>query len=286
MLVVLLANVCVSLTLAFGPGPLPAFGFLGVCWGTFTARTVGCALALAAVFARRRSIAVRGADLLAWDAAHLGPLARLTLPTAGERLANAAGHAVFISVVSRLGTETLAAHMIAVNIEALCFMPAVGLGVAVTTMVGQAVGAGRAALGRLALGRALCWSLAGMLSLGVLFVLFAPWIVRLYGSSPEVLRQAAVALRIAALEIPCLAAAIVLAAACRGAGDAASPMWVTFAALPVFRFGVVYLLAVSLGWGIAGVWLSTAADWAARAAAMGWLFRRRMAKLASLPAVA
>lgn len=42
----------------------------------------------------------------------------------------------------------------------------------------------------------------------------------------------------------------------------------------LFRVPAVYLLAIVLGWGLAGVWTGTALDWTARAATSYVLYRR------------
>jgi Na+-driven multidrug efflux pump len=41
-----------------------------------------------------------------------------------------------------------------------------------------------------------------------------------------------------------------------------------------FQVAVVYLFAITLDWGLVGVWLGTSVDWIARAALMVVLFRR------------
>jgi Na+-driven multidrug efflux pump len=41
-----------------------------------------------------------------------------------------------------------------------------------------------------------------------------------------------------------------------------------------FRLGGTWLLAFTLGWGLVGVWVATASDWAVRAAALFFFFRR------------
>ena len=50
---------------------------------------------------------------------------------------------VFVFVVGRLGTVELAATNIALNVNALAFMPLVGFAMGTSALVGQAMGAGR-----------------------------------------------------------------------------------------------------------------------------------------------
>jgi Na+-driven multidrug efflux pump len=71
-----------------------------------------------------------------------------------------------------------------------------------------------------------------------------------------------------------LAAQFVLAASLVGAGDTRSPLYVSIVGVTLFRVPVVYLLAITLGWGLAGVWFDTVLDWTARAATSFVLYRR------------
>jgi Na+-driven multidrug efflux pump len=82
------------------------------------------------------------------------------------------------------------------------------------------------------------------------------------------------AVRIAAVEQIFLGAQMVLAGGLRGAGDTLIPMLVTLFGVAFMRVAVVYLFAVTLDWGLAGVWWGTAVDWAGRSALIWFFFRR------------
>jgi Na+-driven multidrug efflux pump len=113
-----------------------------------------------------------------------------------------------------------------------------------------------------------------MSGVGVLFFLFGRPIASAFGSTPEVLDLAGVAVQIAALEQPALAAQFVLSGSLRGAGDTRSPLYVSLVGVTLFRVPMVYLLAIVLDWGLAGVWWGTTLDWAARATVSYALYRR------------
>ena len=53
-----------------------------------------------------------------------------------------------------------------------------------------------------------------------------------------------------------------------------TPMWVTFTGTLLLRVTTVYVFTAIFGWGLAGVWLGTAVDWAGRSAITYLLFRR------------
>lgn len=267
-------NVAVSFGLVFGVGGLPALGLTGAGWGTATAGVVGCGLAFWSLMSGRTALTLSWRDLLQWRWELILPILRLALPTAGEGAVGQAGYLLFTRMVASLGTATLAAHQIALRIESLSYMPGWGLAIAATTLVGQALGAGDPERAEQATRRTLFYSfiLNGLLSL--CFLTQSQQIVRIFGGTAQVLSLASLALAISAAELPALGVNMILSGALRGAGDARTPMWVTFAGVLVFRLSLVYVLAIQLNMGLAGVWWGTAADWIGRGILLWLLFQR------------
>jgi putative MATE family efflux protein len=185
-----------------------------------------------------------------------------------------AGFAFFMRMVSSLGTASLAAHQIAMNVESLSYMPGFGLTVAATTLVGQALGAGKKDLAEAGIRRTMTFALVVMGNMALVFGLFGPQVVRAFGATPEVLALAGLAVRIAALEQLPIAVQMVVSGSLRGAGDTRTPMVVTVVGTLLFRVSAVYLLAIVLDLGLAGVWLGTAVDWTGRAILLYLLFQR------------
>ncbi len=267
-------NVVTSLVLAFGLGPFPALGLYGVAWGTVLARNAGGLLSLAVLLSSRVGLGMHLRDFGLCHAEYLVRIWRLAMPAMVDRLLHTGAHVAFMRIVALLGTVALAAHNIALHVESLAFMPVVGISTAAVALVGQAIGAGRPNIAEKAVRLSVLWSGLLMLTMGAAFVTLAPTGVRVFGATPDVIRLSGLALQIAALELPFLSFAIVYSSALRGAGDTRSPLWVNVFCLVFFRLAGVYLLGVHLGWGLPGVWLATAIDWAARAAGL-WLFFRR-----------
>ncbi len=267
-------NVIAAYSLIFGPGPLPAWGVAGAGVATAMARALGGGLAFWVVLRGKRTLAVSPRQIWAVNRGLLTQMMRLSGPAAAEAVVLRSGSLLFQRIIAELGTVALAAHRIAVNVESLSFMPGWGLSVAISTMVGQSLGAKQQALAEASVRRGLVIGGILMGSIGVLFGLFGRPIASIFGSTPEVLKLAGLAIQIAALEQPTLAAHFVLAASLRGAGDTRSPLYVSLVGVTLFRVPMVYLLAIVLDWGLAGVWFGTALDWAGRAATSYILFKR------------
>ena len=67
--------------------------------------------------------------------------AKLGVPAAMERTVLCIAQIVGTIIVARLGTVAIAANHLAIIAEALSYLPASGMAMAATTLVGQAIGA-------------------------------------------------------------------------------------------------------------------------------------------------
>ena len=267
-------NVALAYGLIFGPGPLPALGVVGAGLATALARALGGGLAFWVAFSGRSAIQLSSSNVWPLRRDLLGPLFRLSGPAAAEAAVLRGGSLLFQRIIAALGTTALAAHQIALNVESLSYMPGWGVSVAISTLVGQSLGAGQLGLAETSTRRGLKLGLALMSGVGLVFALFGRPIASIFGSTPAVLDQAGMAIRIAALEQPALAAQFVLSGSLRGAGDTRSPFYVSLVSVFLFRVPLVYFLAITLNLGLAGIWLGTALDWAAKALTSFWLYRR------------
>lgn len=138
----MLVNIPLDYCMINGIGPFPEMGIFGaglatvVSWGVVTALLwVAIRRPENAGFRLRRDWGLRPDLLLR--------LMRYGLPSGMEFFLDILAFTVFIWVVGRLGTMELAATNIALNINALAFMPMVGFAMGTSTLVGQAMGAGK-----------------------------------------------------------------------------------------------------------------------------------------------
>ncbi|MCI0499308.1 MAG: MATE family efflux transporter [Planctomycetales bacterium] len=279
-LIMNIINIFASIVLAFGWGPFPAMSLYGVAWGTVLARNVGGLLSLAVLVSQKWGIRIRGRDFFPLHRRTFARIWHVAYPAIAERVLNATSYAFFMGMVASLGTTVLAAHQIALNVESLAFMPAFGMGVAVTTIFGQAVGSGRWLIGQVTVKRSIWFSVTLSVVLGILFVAFAPQGVKVFRATPEVLRLGGLALQLAALELPFFALTFIFMGALRGAGDTRSPLYVNVACILLLRLPFTWLLAFVLNWGIVGVWIATALDWGGRSLGLWLIFRRGIWKTA------
>lgn len=267
-------NVLISWVLAFGIGPFPKMGLMGVAWGTMIAQSVGGMIALTILVQGWSNLRIPIWGLFTWNKNIIHQIWVIAYPVMIERFIATSAQVVFYGIITRLGTTALAAHNVALRVESIAFQPPWGVNIAVATIVGQALGARQTQFAELTVKKGLQWIGIGMAFLSVAFLLFSHQFVQIFGATPEVLRQSGIVLKIAAVEFPFIAFFAVLSGCLRGAGDTRSPLYVMLICLAVFRFGVVYLFAVVFNWGLPGVWWATTLDWMARAGGLWYVFHK------------
>lgn len=174
-------------------------------------------------------------------------LLRFGLPSGLQQFLDIACWNVFIQLLGGLGTVYLSATSLVFNLNALVFVPLMGLGTAVTALVGQRIGEGRPRLAVRTTWLAFGVALAYVTAFSCLYV-FAPQIMlRPYGLADDGVRELVVfVLRFVAIYSLFDAMAVVFNSAIRGAGDT------RFALVFSFSMGVVLLVLptyVASFWG-------------------------------------
>lgn len=260
-----LLNVVLNWLLIFGAGPLPAMGLTGAGWATLLSR-VATAVALGWLIwsSRHRPARVRMSPG-EWCAEHFS-LFKLGLPTGLQLLCEIGAFSVAALLIGKLGAIPLAAHQIAITCASTTFMFPLGVAMAATVRVAQAVGAKKnQLLPPIAVG---AWAV-GLLVMGffaVLFLTSGEFIARLFVRENDVVVLAAQLLVIAGIFQLVDGIQVIGSGLLRGLRDTFSPMLITVAAY--------WLVALPLGgWlmfmrteGAAGMWMGLAAGLAVAAA--------------------
>jgi putative MATE family efflux protein len=128
--------------LILGWGPVPAYGVVGAAWATIIAQGIAGAIGLVILFSGRYGIHLRVGDMLPRREL-VTKILRLGVPSSVEQAARALGLAVMMLLVASFGTTAIASYGIGARIFSFVIIPAMGLSMAVSTVVGQNVGAGR-----------------------------------------------------------------------------------------------------------------------------------------------
>ncbi len=138
-----LVNIVSDYLLIFGSLGFPRLGLAGAAIATVLSGLVNM-FVLLILFSRahcdREYHTVRG---WRFEKELFRRLIRFGFPSGVQMFLDVAGFTIFILLVGKLGAEPLAATTIAFNINTLAFMPMIGLGIAVSVLVGQYLGQNR-----------------------------------------------------------------------------------------------------------------------------------------------
>lgn len=254
-------NIPLNYCLIFGLGPVPSLGVRGAALATVAAWAFMCLLYGLIVF--REGNETRFGVRSRWrpDPELFGRLMRYGLPGGVSFSLDMFAIVFFLFMVGRLGEAPLAASNIAFNLNTVYFLPMIGMHIAVNTLVGQAVGAGRTDLAHQAVVSALhmVWSYCALC--GVLVVVFAEPLAALHLAADlppaeyaELMDLTVTLLAFVALYSLVEGVEIVYMGAVKGAGDT---WWVMKALVVMSLFGMaapVYVMVAVFGLGIVPVW--------------------------------
>ena len=253
-------NLVLDYIMIFGKLGFPEMGIEGAGIATVLA---GCVNFLAyAVLIFRPGINAAYRTLSGWrfDPELFRRLLRFGLPNGVQFFIDVAGFTAFLLLMGRLGTASLAATNIAFNINTLAFMPMIGFGIAVSTLVGQYIGSGSPEIAERVSWSGFYMTFAYMAFIAALYVLTPGIFIRPFtsGANPEQFREIAeitiVLLRFVALYSLFDACNIIFASAIKGAGDTRFVM-VMIVVLSLSVLVVPTYIAISfLGAGIYICW--------------------------------
>lgn len=254
-----LLNAGLNWVFIYGHLGSPALGLDGAGLATLVSRVA----ALAAIFlyvlhSRRFNGALPAGWLRALHWERLRSLLKIGLPTAGQLLLECSAFTLAAIMMGWLGTVPLAAHQIALTSCATSFMFPLGIAIATTIRIGQALGANAAERVR-SIGFT-SFALSGVIMIlsAAIFTFAGEPIARAFVNDPSVTQLAARLLMVAAVFQIFDGLQVTAAGALRGLSDAAKPMLLCLFAYWFVFFPCAYASAFHFGFGPFGIWTSLA----------------------------
>ncbi|WP_432664148.1 MATE family efflux transporter [Wukongibacter baidiensis] len=251
-----LLNILGNWLLIYGVGIFPEMGIAGAALSTTLSRALGAIFLLIITFGGKRKIRLRVHDLRL-KIKMVNRIARIGWSAAVEQFFMQTSFIALNFIIVSLGEVSHAIFNMIIRIESISFMPAFGISIAATTLVGQNLGAKEEEMavksGNMA---ALLGSLMG-LSLGMIFFTFPRALVSIFVSDITTINTAIIPMRIAAVQQCVLAAMIIYSAALRGAGDTKMVMYITIFRVWGIFVPLTYLLVKFTNLGIIGVFITS-----------------------------
>ncbi|MBB6442648.1 MATE family efflux transporter [Phycisphaera mikurensis] len=269
-------NIGGNWVLIYGNLGAPALGMDGAAWATTAAAFLQAAI-LAGWMLRPRMRAA----FATWPAPgpsrpRLRRMVKLGVPAGLQSGLEFLVFGFFIvGLVSGLGTVPAAASNIAFKFSEIAFMPCIGIGIAVTAVVGESLGAGDRGRARRAAAVAMRIAAAWVGFCGLLAFTAGPWIVGGVAADAEVAALGIVLLWIGVSFQWSDAVQFIYLGALRGAGDNRFPAVFTAFSATIVLLGGGWLATVLFdAYAVHMAWVALSAYVAAQAVAFWWRWRR------------
>lgn len=175
------------------------------------------------------------------------------------------GKIAVLSLVSGLGTASLAANAVGNNIANFAILPGMSFGFALLTVCAQCVGAGDFEQVKYYTKHMMRVEYLCLIASNLLVILALPFILSVYNLSDEAAQYANdIILYHAACVVTIWPLSFTLPNTLRAAADVKVTMVLSIISMWVFRFGFSYLLTMVFHMGIFGVWVAMTIDWLVR----------------------
>ncbi|RKO61293.1 MATE family efflux transporter [Caldibacillus debilis] len=243
----------------YGPFGLPVTGVAGVSWAIVAARLF---VAGALIYLLNKKIALRLhiRDLLSISKRDMKDLLAIGVPSAGENLSYQFSQIVITSFVSVIGAEALAARVYILNISMVCYLFTVAVSQGSQILISRSIGArdfeGAFQRGIRTLKMSFCISAA--ISLIIAFT--GSPLLRIFTDNPEIISIGVPVLWSIVFIEPGRALNIVLMGALKSTGDVNFPVIIGMISMWGIAVVFSYLLGISFGLGLLGVWIAQGLD--------------------------
>ncbi len=251
--------------------PGAGLGVTGAALGTALAQVVVSLTMTFMLLFKSPMLHLRKGEKMELSGVHLRRCIKISVPVAVEQVIMGGAQVTSTTIVSPLGTAAIAANSFAITAESLCYMPGYGIGNAAATMIGQSTGAGRKELTRKLAWLTTFLGMGVMAVSGMLMFIFAPWMIGILSTDPEIVELGTTILRIEAFAEPMYAASIVASGVFRGAGDTLATSLFNFGSMWLVRLPMARVLSKRIG--LKGVWIAMCIELCIR----GILFLIRLA---------
>jgi MATE family, multidrug efflux pump len=266
-------NIILGPCLIFGIGPFPELGVAGAALGTTIGRGSGVLYQLYHLTRRGGRIEIH-ATHLGIDTAVMKSILRISGTATFQNFIATASWMGLVRILTGFGSAAVAGNTIGIRIILFALLPSFGVSNAAATLVGQNLGAGKPDRAEAAAWKAGLYNTICLGTVGAIFLLFAPQLISLFTSDPEVAGYGVSCLRIVSAGFLFYGYAMVLTASFNGAGDTRTPTLIALACLWMWEIPLAWVLARPFGFGPTGVFIAVSVAFSTMSIVSGWLFSK------------
>ena len=238
------------------------FGVAGAAWATVIAQSCSFIFAIYSLNKMGDTFKIKFKNLK-FDKSILSLILKIGLPTSIQQVCVSLGMMAIQGLVNSFGSVTMAGYNAASKIDAFATMPMMNFSAAVSTFVGQNIGAKKIDRVKKGASSTLIMSTGLSIITAIIIYFVAEPLVSMFTNDKEVIQAGVEYLRIVPIFYFAFNILFVASGAVRGAGYSIPPMICAILATLIIRVPAAYYFAGFMG--PRGIWLSAGAGWMAGA---------------------
>lgn len=228
-------------------------GIKGAAYATVLSTGIFALYGIYTVFGYKQSLKIDFSDIIP-SRKRLEEIIRIGLPSSTGQATTAFGFTILNVFLIDFGEVTLTAFAIGNRVSSLIMMPAMGIGSALATVVGQNLGADNVQRAKDAVKNSAWLSTVILIAGGMVMYPFSERIISAFSSSPEIIESGTAYLKILFITIPFMGYFQVLVGTFQGSGHTMSAMVLMIGRLWGLRIPMVYVLSQFANYGPSSIW--------------------------------
>lgn len=234
------------------------WGVAGAAYATLLANAIAFALAIYWLNKTHKliRIAIKG---LHFDREIFRKSVNIGLPTGIQQTLVAMGALALMGIVNKFGTNVIAGFSVASRLDSLAMIPAMSFSQALSTFVGQNIGANKPE--RIRAGLIATLKMSGFVTIvTTIFIVFGGHLLMsMFTTDLDVIRLGDQYLTIVSIFYITFTLMFIYGGIMRGAGDTLIPMFISILSLWLIRIPLAWFLSGKIG--AQGIWWSIPAGW-------------------------
>jgi len=248
-------NIILDPCLIFGLGPFPELGITGAAIATNIGRGIAVIFQLYLLFGGKHRIKMNRASIVV-NFKMIREILRISTGGIMQTLIATSSWIGMVRILSVFGNEVLAGYTIAIRIIIFSLLPSWGLSNAAATLVGQNLGAKKPERAERAVWFTGITNVILLGSIGIFFVIWPEFFMRLFIQDDIVVGYGATALRLISFGFLAYGMGMVMIQSFNGAGDTNTPTWINFFCFWLLEIPLAYTLSLVMGFREYGVFFA------------------------------
>lgn len=234
------------------------WGIAGAAWATIIAQA-GAFITAVLYLNKTHKIINLNLRTIKFDGSIFAKTIKIGLPSGFQHTFVALGMIAMFRIVNEFGTNVVAAYSVAGRIDSLAMLPAMNFAQALSTFVGQNLGANQA--GRVKTGLYATFFMSSLVSLvlSIGIILTRTYLMDLFTNDANVIEIGAQYLIIVSSFYLIFNSMFLFSGVLRGAGDTIVPMFLTLMSLWLIRVPLAWFLSQRIG--VTGIWWAIPIAW-------------------------